>query len=65
MFCSRTLSHVINRLHKNALIITYVDYSSDFKRPLTEDITVTIHIRNLRTLAMNMYNILNILSPLS
>ena len=54
MFCSRTLNHSINRLHKRALMIAYDDYLSDFVELLVKDNTVTIHKRNLRKLAIEM-----------
>ena len=64
MFCSRTLNHRINRLHERALRIAYDDYLSDFEELLVKDNTVTIHKRNLRKLAIEMYKISNNLSPL-
>ena len=64
MFCSRTLNHRINRLHERALRIAYDDYLSDFEELLIKDNTVTIHKRNLRKLAIEMYKISNNLSPL-
>ena len=42
----------------------YNDHSSDLEELLTKDDTVTIHQRNLRVLAIQMYKILNDLSPL-
>ena len=65
MFCSRTLNHRINRLHERALRIAYDDYLSDFEELLIKDNTVTIHKRNLRKVAIEMYKILNNLSSLS
>ena len=64
MFCGRRLNHRINKLHERALRIAYNDYSSDFVELLAKDDTVTIHQRNLRILAIEMYKISNDLSPL-
>ena len=63
MFCGRRLNHKINKLHERALRIAYNDYSSSFQELLTKDDTVTIHQRNLRALAIEMYKISNDLSP--
>ena len=63
MFCSRTLKHMINRLHERALSIAYSDYSSTFMF-LAKENTVTIHKRNLRALAIEMFKISNDLSQL-
>ena len=57
MFCSRNLNHKINRLHERALRIAYKDYESSFYELLEKDGTVTIHQRNLRALAIEMYKI--------
>ena len=57
MFCGRRLNHKINKLHERALRTAYNDYSSSFKELLTKDDTVTIHQRNLRILAIEMYKL--------
>ena len=48
---SRTLNNRINGLHKRALSLVYNDFSSSFSELLEEDKSVTIHHRNLQTLA--------------
>ena len=63
MFCSRKLNHKINRLHERALRIAYDDYTSSFEDLLTRDGTVTVHHRNLRVLAIEMYKISHDQSP--
>ena len=63
MFCSRKLNHKINRLHERALRIAYADYTSSFEDLLIKDGTVTIHQRNLRVLAIEMYKISQGKSP--
>ena len=62
MFCSRSLNHKINRLHKRSLRIAYNDYTATFEDLLAKAKTVTIHQRNLRVLAIEMYKIANGLS---
>jgi hypothetical protein len=62
--CSgRTLNRHINRLHERALRIAYEDYESSFEELLIKDDSVTIHQRNLRVLAVEMYKISHKLSP--
>ena len=63
MFCSRHSNHRINKLHERALRIVYNYYFSDFSDLLIKDNTVTIHQRNLRSLAIEMYKITNNLCP--
>ena len=62
IFCGRRLNHRINKHHERALRIAYNNYSSGFKELLTKDDTVTIHQRNLRAFAIEMYKISNDLS---
>ena len=63
MFCSRSLNHKINRLHERPLRLAYNDYTATFEDLLAKARTVTIHQRNLRVLAIEMYKIANGLSP--
>ena len=63
MFCGRTLNKKINTLHERALRIAYNDYTSSFDALLDKDSSVTIHQRNLRCLAIEMFKINNKLSP--
>ena len=64
MFWRKTLNHMINKLHERALRNAYCNYAPNFEEPFKKDGTVTIHQRNLRTLAIEMYKILNDLSPI-
>ena len=48
---SRTLNNRINGLHKRALSLVYSDFSLSFTELLEKDESVTIHHRNLQTLA--------------
>ena len=63
MFTSRTLNHRINRIHERALRIAFNDQSSSFEDLLCRDNSVTIHVRNLQTLAIELYKIVNNISP--
>ena len=63
MFHSRGLNSKINRIHERALRITYNDKSSSYGELLTKDSSVTIHHRNIRTLAIEIYKNLQGLSP--
>ena len=63
MFCSRKLNNKINRLHERALRIAYADYVSSFEELLIKDGSVTIHQRNLKVLATEMYKIAHGISP--
>ena len=64
MFCSRKLNHRINRLHERALRIAYSDYISSFEELLIKDKSTTIHQKNLRVVAVEMYKISHNMSPI-
>ena len=63
MFHSRGLNNKINRIHERALRITYGDKSQSYAELLTKDGSVTIHHRNIRTLARENYNMMQGISP--
>ena len=63
MFCDRSLNSKINALHERALRIAYQDYESSFEDLLVKDSTVTIHEKNLRSLATEMFKIEKKLAP--
>ena len=63
MFHSRQINHKINKRYERALRILYNDHFSSFEELLSKDKSVTVHQRNLQTLATEMYKILNGLSP--
>ena len=54
---SRTLNDLINGLHKRALSLVYNDFSSSFSELLEKDKSVTIHHRNLQTLAYEIFKV--------
>ena len=64
MFHNRTLNAKINKLHERALRLVYKDDKLNFQELLEKDGSVTIHHRNLRRLAIEMYKIKKHLSPL-
>ena len=61
MFHSRGINNKINRIHERALRITYNNNSSSFQDLL--DNSVTIHHRNIRTLAIETFKVLHGFSP--
>ena len=63
MFHSRIINTKINNLHYRALRIIYRDETSTFDELLKKDGSVTIHHRNIRALATEMYKVLNGLAP--
>ena len=63
MFHSRLINNKINRLHERCLRIVYSDNQSTFEELLEKDNTVSVHQRNLQFLAIELYKVLNGLSP--
>ena len=63
MYHSRRLNNKINRLHERALRIVHRDYDNTFEELLSLDNSHTIYQRNLQKLAIEMYKVLNDLSP--
>ena len=63
LFHSRKLNHRINNIHERALRIVYNDYSSCFESLLAKDNSVSIHIRNIQCLAIELYKVANGISP--
>ena len=55
MFCSRSSNNRINHLHERALKIVYNNHSSIFEDLLVKDNSVSIHHRNIRLLAIELY----------
>ena len=54
---SRKLNSRINGLHKRALSLLYNDFSSSLSELLEKDKTLTIHHRNLQTLAYEIFKV--------
>ena len=57
MFHSRTLNRRINNIHERSLRIVYEDYKSSFEELLQKDNTVTVHERNIQTLAVEVFKV--------
>ena len=60
---SRTSNYCIKGLHKRALSLVYNDFSSSFSELLEKDKSVTIHHRNLQTLAYEIFKVKNNMAP--
>ena len=63
IFHSRELNTRINRIHERALRIVYNDDQSSFNALLDRDKSFTVHERNIQTLAIEMFKVINGLSP--
>ena len=61
MFHSRTPNNRINKLHERCLRIIYNNKVSSFEDLLELDRSVSVHTRNLQTLAIEMLRYLKIL----
>ena len=57
MLCSRALNTRIDKLQERALRIIYDDDISTFKQLLEKDNSVSIHDRNIKLLAKEMYKV--------
>ena len=60
---SRALNNRINGLHKRALSLVYSDFSSSYSEILEKGKSVTIHHRNLQTLAYEIFKVRNNMVP--
>ena len=63
MFHSRKMNNRINKIHERSLRIVFNDHKSTFRELLVKDNSVTVHERNIQTLAIELYKILNGFSP--
>ena len=59
MFHDRGSNNKINKIHERALRFVYKDDISTFQQLLLRDNSVTIHHRNIHTMAIEMYKSLN------
>ena len=55
MYCSRKNNKLINNIHETIFNYFHNDFSSSFEQLLLKDNTVTIHTRNLKQLATEIY----------
>ena len=63
MFHSRHLNNKINSIHERTLRIAYQDRISTFQELLNKGNSVSVHYRNMQTLATEMFKIHRGLSP--
>ena len=63
MFCSRKLNRRINHIHERALRLVYDDYAGSFDELLHKDKSVSIHHRNIKYLAIEMFKASKGISP--
>ena len=63
LFCSKAANSTINRVHKRALRVLYQDLESSFEELLSRHDDVTIHVKNLQKLLLEVYKTLHHLNP--
>ena len=63
MFHSRNLNNRINKIHERSLRIVYNDKISSFEELRNRDNSFTIHERNIQALAIELYKVVNGLTP--
>ena len=63
MYHNRTKNNNINRLHKRCLRLICNDNESSLEKLLEIDSSVSVHDRNLRAFATEMYKIYHGISP--
>ena len=63
MFCNKKSNDKTNRTHKRALGATYMSRNLPIQDLLSIDVSVSIHMKNLRTLMIEVYKSLNHLNP--
>ena len=63
MFHSRTLNNRINKIHERALRIVYNDDHATFNELLKKDGSFTIHERNIQAMVIEVFKVINGISP--
>ena len=63
MIHNKSLNNKINKIHERALRIVFSDYRATFTELLERDKSVTIHERNIKVLATELYKVVNGLAP--
>ena len=59
MFHSRKLNNLINKIHERSLRIVYDDSKSTFRELLNKGNSFAIYERNIQTLAIELYKVVN------
>ena len=57
MFCSQNMNRKINHIHERALRLVYKDYRSSFEELLRNDKSISIHHRNIHSVAIEMFKV--------
>ena len=57
------MNNKINRLHERCLRIIYNDKRSTFEELLAKDNSVSVHHNNIHAIAIEMYKVVNGISP--
>ena len=63
LLCSKAADSTINLVHKRALRVLYQDFESTFEDFLSRHDDVTIHVKNLQKLLLEVYKTLHHLNP--
>ena len=63
MFHGRCLNNESNRLHKRCLRMIYNNKFSNFEEHLNKDNSASIHHNNIHALAIEIYKVVNDMSP--
>ena len=64
MLHSRCNNNKIKHLHERCLRLTYCDKTSSYEELLEKDGAVSIHYRNIQSLAIEMYKVKNAIAPM-
>ena len=62
-FCTETNTKKMEKLQERGLRFAYNDFSTSYEEPLTKAKLSTLHIRRMRTMAIETFRILNSLAP--
>ena len=63
MFHSKKMNNQINKIHERSLRLAYNDEFSSFEQLLEKECDFTVHQRNIQFLAIELYKVVNKLSP--
>ena len=63
MYCQRQSNTLINKIHERALRIAYNNYVCSFETLLEKDGSLSIHQRNIQSLAIEIFKTNNVLNP--